>query len=69
MMQMQWVRGEEEGLLGSGVWRREMVGESAAVAGVTAMVGRTTVARLGFHGVAAVCDRVETVREVGGVVL
>ena len=69
MMQMQWVRGEEESLPGSGVRLREMVRESAAAAGGVAMGGRAAAARLGFRGVAAACDRVETLREVGGVVV
>ena len=55
MMQMQWARGEEEGLPGSGVQRREMARERAAVAGGATMGGRAVAARSGFCGVVAAC--------------
>ncbi|KAJ8640184.1 hypothetical protein MRB53_016878 [Persea americana] len=55
MMQMQWARGEEEGLPGSGVQRREMARERAAVAGGAAMGGRAAAARSNFREVAAAC--------------
>ena len=55
MMQMQWARGEEEGLPGSGVQRREMARERAAVAGGAAMGGRAAAARSDLRGVAAAC--------------
>ncbi|KAJ8639680.1 hypothetical protein MRB53_016374 [Persea americana] len=53
MIQMQWARGEEEGLPGSGVRQREMARERAVVAGSAAMgiVGL----RSGFSGVATAC--------------
>ncbi|KAJ8622210.1 hypothetical protein MRB53_030739 [Persea americana] len=54
-MQMQWARGEEEGLPGFGVRWREMARERVAVAGGAAMGGRAAAARSGFHGVAAAC--------------
>ncbi|KAJ8639840.1 hypothetical protein MRB53_016534 [Persea americana] len=63
-MQMQWARGEEEGLPGSGVQRRKMAKERAAVAGGAAMGGRTAAARSGFHGVAATCEGDERWREM-----
>ncbi|KAJ8622012.1 hypothetical protein MRB53_030541 [Persea americana] len=55
MMQMQWARGEEEGLPGSRVQRREMARERAAVAGGAAMGGRAAAARSDLRAVAAAC--------------
>ncbi|KAJ8637443.1 hypothetical protein MRB53_011710 [Persea americana] len=55
MMQMQWARGEEEGLPGSGVQRREMARERVAAAGGAAMGVCAAAARSGFSGVAAAC--------------
>ncbi|KAJ8639709.1 hypothetical protein MRB53_016403 [Persea americana] len=47
--------GEEEGLPGSGVQRREMARQHAAVASGAAMGGRAAAARSDFRGVAAAC--------------